>query len=59
MAGQTDGSKSNESTVKVGREIECADNNSMANGTTKNGAAEKVAAVKDATGFTTHASLLS
>ena len=51
LAGLTDGSKANESTVKVGREIECSDNNSIANGTTKKGAAEKVAAVKDTTGL--------
>ena len=53
LAGLTDGSKANESTVKVGREIECSDNNSIANGSTKNGAAEKVASVKDATGLFT------
>ena len=43
LAGLNDGSKAKESTVKVGREIECSED-SMA---------DKVAAVKDATGLTT------
>ena len=45
MAGLTDGFNAKESTVKVGREMECSVKDGMTSGTTEKGAVEKVTSV--------------